>query len=65
MRRRAMQMTMVAVLVSVVVLGLPLGCAWVILSLRSASTFQTVDIKVTYYSAEYGRRSSPRSKRSA
>ncbi|WP_128772645.1 sensor histidine kinase [Actinomyces oricola] len=38
MRRRAMQMTMVAVLVSVVVLGLPLGCAWVILSLRSAST---------------------------
>lgn len=36
MRQRAMQMTMVAVLVAVALLGIPLGTAWVSLALRAA-----------------------------
>lgn len=36
MRQRAMQMTMVAVLVAVALLGIPLGTAWASLALRAA-----------------------------
>ena len=37
MRRRAMEMTMVTVLVAVGLLGIPLGGVWVVLAMRTTA----------------------------